>query len=95
MKRLGLFAWQDLLSTLREEVAVVGPDYTTLYANSPFLERLGLHASQVIGQSWYQVIHIEDTPGHTGDEECPVRRAMQTGRPASAIYPHTRDMGYR
>jgi len=74
---------------------VIGPDYAILHVNPAFLARLELPSSQVLGLPCYRVFHQAETPCHERGEPCPMRLALETGRPASVVRRQTSPKGYR
>lgn len=92
---LASLSWQSILSSLREEAVIIGPDYSVLYANPFVLERRSISLNEAVSQHCRAVLHGEPEECLESTEKCPVRQALLTGTSASAIHRLIRPDGYR
>lgn len=88
---------QDLvgavLSTVDEGFIVIDPDLRISAANRAFLEGIGLSEGEVLGARCHEITHQTARPCYEDGEDCPVRRAIDTGMTQKATHTHRDALG--
>src|SRR5659263_72322 len=92
-KRTGMRKDSEFLSlvfdNIRENIVVVNAEnYGILHANQSFLESYGISLEESRKKRCYEVTHRNDRPCHESGDECPVRRAADTGRVSKCVHVH-------
>lgn len=84
---------KNILETVDEGFIVVDRGYRILSANKAYCNSANLSAEQVIGKLCHEVSHHCDKPCFEAGEECPVKRAFETGAPHAGSHTHVRENG--
>ena len=79
---------QAIIDGLEDEVMIVGPDFHIRQANNAMLRRLGMPATNIVGQLCFQVSHGADEPCHPPWCECPLSRVLETGQSIHTVHSH-------
>ena len=83
-----------VFDNIRENIVVVDAEkYVILHANRSFLESYGISLEESRRKRCYEVTHRIDKPCHDSGEECPVRRAADTGSVSKCVHVHKRKEG--
>jgi diguanylate cyclase (GGDEF)-like protein/PAS domain S-box-containing protein len=78
-----------IFDNIRENIVVVDAEnYEILHANRSFIESFGIPLDGNRKKRCYEMTHRNDKPCHESGEECPVRRAAETGRVAKCVHIH-------
>ncbi|HZL98383.1 MAG TPA: PAS domain S-box protein, partial [Terriglobales bacterium] len=78
-----------VFDNIRENIVVVNAEnYGILHANQSFLESYGISLEESRKKRCYEVTHRNDRPCHESGDECPVRRAADTGRVSKCVHVH-------
>lgn len=84
---------RKILETVDVGVIVVDREYKILSANRAFCGFAGMPEDKVMGQPCYKMSHRIDSPCFEAGEDCPVRRAFETGEPHTALHTHVNGDG--
>ncbi|MBF0505510.1 MAG: PAS domain S-box protein [Nitrospirae bacterium] len=79
---------KNILQTVDEGFIVVDRDYRILSANRAYCSSANLSAEQVLGRTCHEISHHLQIPCFETGEECPVRRAFETGDTCIASHTH-------
>jgi len=71
---LGIFGYID------EEAMVIDSEFQIIDVNIPFLERMGLIRSEVVGKKCYEVKEQSGIPCKLRERTCPLEKARETGK---------------
>jgi diguanylate cyclase (GGDEF)-like protein/PAS domain S-box-containing protein len=86
----------SLLESITERIVVVDPsDYKIIYANNSFQAAYGQPLERLIGATCHEVTHRSEQPCHLAEGECPVKTAVERGRPYSTVHAHVDKDGNR
>ncbi len=80
-----------VLDSMGEGLLLLDRDLRILGTNRRFLEIHGTTADKVVGRHCHEVSHSSEVPCWQipgGGHKCPVKKAIETGRPASEIHTH-------
>ena len=78
-----------VFDNIRENIVVVDAEnYGILHANQSFLETYGISLEDSQKIRCHEVTHRNGMPCHDSGEECPVRRATDTGSAAKCLHVH-------
>ncbi|MBF7141328.1 sigma 54-interacting transcriptional regulator [Pseudomonas sp. hsmgli-8] len=67
---------------------VLAPDYRIIAANSAYRRQFGERGTAPIGQTCHQVSHGYSVPCDRAGEQCPMRKARDTGLPERVLHVH-------
>jgi len=70
---------ETIFDGISEEIMVVDREFNINDVNKAFLKRYGFSKSSVLGKKCYEIKHRSDTPCYSGDKNCPLERAQETG----------------
>ncbi len=79
---------RTMLDTVDEGFIVIDKDFRILSCNKAFCREAGNQREEIIGSHCYEVSHRIARPCYEEGEECPVRRAFETGMPHAALHRH-------
>jgi|GEM_PF-331179 len=79
---------RGILDTVDEGFIVVDKDYRILVANKAYCNQVGSNVEKIIGLPCYEVSHKINRPCHEEGEECATYKAIETGKPHSALHHH-------
>ena len=78
LKKINMFL-NSLYDGIGEEIMVIDQDFIIYDVNRAFLDKCGLDKKDVVGKKCYDLIEREWLPCITGNGQCPVERAADTG----------------
>ena len=73
---------------IQEDVMIIGVDYKIIDANETLLKKVGLNREAIIGRHCYEISHHQFAPCEGEHHPCPLREALETGRPSLATHVH-------
>ncbi len=76
--------FRHLFDSLVDEVVVLDQDLRIVYANPAWLRRVGLSASQVLGQPCHEIRHGLQSPCPAS--KCTIQQTLQTGQPTRVTH---------
>jgi PAS domain S-box-containing protein len=79
---------RSVLDSVDEGFIVIDREYRILTANRAYCEQVSLPFRDVIGKKCHAVSHKSMQPCHEAGEDCAVRKAFETGEPATAYHKH-------
>jgi two-component system cell cycle sensor histidine kinase/response regulator CckA len=86
---------RNILETVEEGFIVIDRDYNIISANRAFCSTMDLDGEQIQGRKCHMVTHKTHHPCFESGEDCPVQRALATGRRQAAVHIHTDGSGAR
>jgi PAS domain S-box-containing protein len=79
---------RNILDTVDEGFIMVDREYRILSANKAFCTLAGSSEEMVIGKTCYEASHHAGVPCFDSGEDCPVRRAFESGKSATGSHVH-------
>ena len=73
---------------IQEDVMIIGTDYKIIDANETLLKKVGLKRDAIIGMHCYEISHHQADPCEGEHHPCPLREAVETGKPSLATHVH-------
>lgn len=79
---------QAIINNLEDELMVIDRNYRIIQANEAVLTRHGKSRQEVIGKYCYDISHGLPELCRPPHHECPLKAALETGKPARATHTH-------
>jgi PAS domain S-box-containing protein len=79
---------ETIVNGIADHMMVIDLDYKIIEVNRALLEMVGLHRNEVVGKRCYEVSHHLKAPCTIPDHPCPLKKAVATGKAASATHVH-------
>jgi len=79
---------QAIINSLEDELMVIDRNYRIIQANEAVLTRHGKSRQEVIGKYCYDISHGLPELCRPPHHECPLKAALETGKPARATHTH-------
>ena len=73
---------------IQEDVMIIGTDYKIIDANETLLKKVGLNRDAIIGRHCYEISHHQAEPCEGEHHPCPLREAIDAGKPSLATHVH-------
>ena len=84
---------RNILDTVDEGFIIIDQNFCILTANKAYCGEVAEKRDQIIGRHCYEISHRISRPCYEVGEECPVRRAFDTGEQHSALHRHVDAQG--
>jgi two-component system cell cycle sensor histidine kinase/response regulator CckA len=79
---------RDILESIGEGFAVIGPDYKIIMANTGFGSHLQKHPEEIKGCCCYEISHQLNKPCSQEGQECPLEETFKTGVSHTVLHTH-------